>query len=203
MVIPPFHAAWLVDLDGTLYRAAPLKALMAAELITSGWGAVSVLRAFRRQHEHLRHHPQDCAGDPFVTQLRRTAQQLNVSQQEVAGVVQRWMFERPGKWLGLCARRSLLTAIAAHRSSGGRTALVSDYPAQVKLRALGADHLFDAVVAAGEPGGPAYLKPSPAGYRLAAQALGVSTGDCLVLGDRLDADGAAAGAAGMAFHLVR
>ena len=43
------------------------------------------------------------------------------------------------------------------------------------------------------------LKPSPEGMRLAAERLQVAASDCLVIGDRWDADGAAAQAASMDF----
>ncbi|HMJ15422.1 MAG TPA: HAD-IA family hydrolase, partial [Polyangiaceae bacterium] len=63
--------------------------------------------------------------------------------------------------------------------------------------------LFDTVVASGEPDGPRRLKPHPDGYLAAAQRLGVPAERCLVIGDRQDADGAAATAAGMQFRWVR
>ena len=88
-------------------------------------------------------------------------------------------------------------------SLGGRTAVVSDYPARKKLAALGEPELFEVVVASGEPGGPKRLKPDPEGYLRAAEALGVRPERCLVIGDRDDADGAAARAAGMQFRLMR
>src|SRR5262249_11958880 len=114
-----------------------------------------------------------------------------------------WMHHRPGRWIRMFRRRSLLEEIAAHRAAGGRTALVSDYPARTKLSALGVEALFDVVVANGEPDGPRWLKPHPEGYLLAAQALGVEPTGCLVIGDRDDADGSAARSAGMAFRLIR
>ena len=92
--------------------------------------------------------------------------------------------------------------IAQHRSRGGKTAVVSDYPARRKLAAMGIAELFDAVIASGEPGGPHQLKPNPAGFRLAAEQLSTPPGQCLVIGDRADADGEAARRAGMAFHHV-
>jgi HAD superfamily hydrolase (TIGR01509 family) len=113
------------------------------------------------------------------------------------------MIERPAKWLPLFRRRELLAEIDAFRARGGRTALVSDYPARRKLEALGASRLFDVVVASGEPDGPPRLKPHPGGMLRAAAALGVTPARCLVLGDRPDADGKAANAAGMAFRHVR
>ena len=47
------------------------------------------------------------------------------------------------------------------------------------------------------------LKPHPEGYLSAAERLGVAPSACLVIGDRDDADGAAARAAGMAVHIIR
>jgi HAD superfamily hydrolase (TIGR01549 family) len=112
------------------------------------------------------------------------------------------MVARPAKWLRLARRGALLGELARFRAGGGRTALVSDYPAEAKLAALGARELFDAVVASGEPGGPDRLKPAPDGYLCAARALGVAPAECLVIGDRDDADGVAARRAGMAFRRV-
>ena len=48
------HDAWLVDLDGTLYRPKPVKLLMAAELALLGWGNIKLLQRFRHEHEALR-----------------------------------------------------------------------------------------------------------------------------------------------------
>ncbi len=104
--------------------------------------------------------------------------------------------------------QALSTLVAARRGirdfrgRGGRTALVSDYPARDKLRAIGSLELFEVVVASGEPGGPLRLKPDPSGMLRAAEALGVAPAECLVIGDREDADGAAARAAGMTFRRV-
>ncbi len=71
-----------------------------------------------------------------------------------------------------------------------------------KLEALGATPLFEVIVASGEPDGPRRLKPHPNGVLRAAAALGIEPSRCLVIGDRPDADGLAASAAGMAFRLV-
>ena len=96
-----------------------------------------------------------------------------------------------------------MNEIAQFRASGGRTALVSDYPARVKLAALEATELFDVVIANGETTTPYRLKPSPDAFVLAASQLGLPCDQCLVVGDRLDADGLAAQRAGMAFrHIV-
>jgi HAD superfamily hydrolase (TIGR01549 family) len=160
-----------------------------------------VLRRFRQEHERVRE--LGLEGDPFALQIQRTAEALGRSEGDVEGHVRRWMIERPGRWLSRFRRQALLAEIIEFRGAGGRTALVSDYPARSKLEALGASDLFDTVVASGEPGGPRRLKPHPEGYLLAAARLEVEPSACLVIGDRDDADGEAARAAGMAFRRIR
>lgn len=205
---PRSHAAWLVDLDGTLYRPLPVKLAMAGELLVTGWNAVPVVRAFRREHERL--HRQLGADptlvfepSPFAEQVRRTALAVGLSEEAVARLIERWMIHRPARWLRLFRRRALLAEIVRARAEGLRTALVSDYPARGKLAALGATDLFDRVVANGEHPELKRLKPSPEGYLLAAEQLGVAARECLVIGDRPDVDGQAARRAGMDFRLVR
>jgi putative hydrolase of the HAD superfamily len=192
--------AWLVDLDGTLYAPVPVKLMIAAEIIVAGWSAAPVLRRFRREHELVRE--LGLEGDPFALQIERTAEALGRTAGDVEEHVRHWMIERPGRWLARFRRHALLAEIEAFRDSGGRTALVSDYPATRKLEALGASKLFDAIVASGEPGGPRRLKPHPDGLLRAAAALEVEPASCLVIGDRDDADGEAARAAGMAFRKI-
>ena len=199
----PEPRAWLVDLDGTLYRPAPVKLLMALEVLAVGRSALPVIRAFREQHERLRESPVlSTDASPYRVQLEWTAEALARPVDELAPLLRHWMQERPGRWIRQFRRRALLEEIAGFRRSGGSTALVSDYPASIKLSALGCGALFDAVVANGEAGGPSRLKPDPAGYLAAAERLGVAPADCLVVGDREDADGEAARRAGMAFRRI-
>lgn len=195
------HEAWLLDLDGTLYRPLGVKIAMAAELLTSPW-AIGRLRAFRHGHEALRAEAFASDVSPFDEQIARCAHATGTDEAALRALVTRWMIDKPGKWIRLFRRAALLEEVRAFRAGGGKTALVSDYPARTKLRALQAEDLFDEVVASGEPGGPCALKPSPAGYLEAAKRLQVPPERCLVIGDRDDADGEAARRAGMAFRLI-
>lgn len=200
--------AWLVDLDGTLYANQPVRLAMACELVVFGLPAIRVIRSFRKEHEAMRRdeslqaNADSLPQTPYDLQLDRTASRLAMPRERVSHLVETWMHRRPGKWLWLFRHRQLLQEIQAFRETGGKTAVVSDYPAAAKLSALRAADLFDVVVANGEVGGPTRLKPSPEGYLLAAQRLGVLPQNCLVIGDRDDADGLAAKAAQMAFRKV-
>lgn len=196
------YRAWLCDLDGTLYRQRPLRAAMAAELALGGWRVVRLLRHMRHELEAMRSDERYAQGDPFAEQVRRVAERLALPPQHVEQAVRQWMIRRPGKWLWWFRRQELLARIARFRAGGGRTAIVSDYPARDKLHSLGVSDLFDYVVASGEPDGPPRLKPWPDGYLLAAERLGLAPAECLVIGDRRDADGLAAQRAGMAFEWI-
>lgn len=194
--------AWLVDLDGTLYAPLPVKLAMAAELLLFGRSALPVIRSFRRQHERMRERGMQGDGAAYALQLELAAQDLGLELQEVEAVVNDWMIDRPGPWLRRFRRRGLIAELRSFVDGGGRAALVSDYPATRKLEAMELSELFEVVVANGEPGGPSQLKPAPDGYLAAARSLDVAPERCLVIGDREDADGAAARAAGMGFRLV-
>jgi HAD superfamily hydrolase (TIGR01549 family) len=206
--LPLKYEAWLVDLDGTLYSQRPVRLAMACELACFGLPALRVIRKFRQLHEEMRQsqasspnlHPSEIR--PYDEQLARTSEELKIPLAGVSRTIEVWMHSRPGKWLWIFRRRRLLKEIKEFRAAGGRTAIVSDYPATTKLTALRAASLFDVVVANGESGGPSQLKPSPQGYLLAAERLGVLPKNCLVIGDRDDADGLAAKQAGMAFRKV-
>lgn len=174
---------------------------MLFEVALGGWSALTTLRRFRSEHELLRRN-QALPADPYRLQVERTALALGLEPLEVEMKVQEWMLERPGKWLKRFRRVKLLEEMSQFRLSGGRLALVSDYPARKKLRALGCEDLFDAVVANGEEGGPRWLKPHPDGLLSASARLGVTPERCLVLGDRADADGVAAQRAGMDFRQI-
>lgn len=196
------HRAWLIDLDGTLYRPLPVKLLSGLELGLLGFSHLAPIRIFRREHERLRAELSEAVASPFDAQLESTAAKTGLTAPELDRIVRAWMVARPAKWIRLFARKSLLAEIRAFRDAGGKTALVSDYPARTKLAALGAEGLFDAVVANGEAGGPARLKPWPDGYLKAAELLGVPPAECLIIGDRDDADGEAARRAGCAFRQI-
>jgi HAD superfamily hydrolase (TIGR01549 family) len=200
------YRAWLIDLDGTLYHPQPVKWAMAAEvLLGSLWNRSTLpgIRQFRRHHEQLRREMQEPVESPYHLQLQQAADALGWKVDRLEALILEWMQQRPGKWIRLFRRRSLLEEIRQHRDGGGRTALVSDYPASHKLQSLQLSDLFEVVIANGEADGPGRLKPWPDGFLRAAQKLAVEPAECLVLGDRQDADGQAAERAGMAFRLIR
>lgn len=90
--------------------------------------------------------------------------------------------------------------LAAIREEGIRTAVVSDihFDLRTDLAHHGVGHLFDAYVLSFEHG---FQKPDPRMFTLALDALEVSPGDAMMVGDRASHDGGAA-AVGIATLLL-
>jgi putative hydrolase of the HAD superfamily len=74
--------------------------------------------------------------------------------------------------------------------------LLSDYPAEKKLRAMGLAGRFSAVLSAKDPR-VGLFKPSPRGIQVMLQDLGVGPESAVYVGDRPSVDGEAARRAGV------
>ncbi|MGC4081727.1 MAG: HAD family hydrolase [Vicinamibacterales bacterium] len=195
----------LFDLDGTLYAQRPLRAWMAAELAAhvarhprSGLLTARVLRAYRHAQEVLRH-----AGEPYdaTQQLALAATRSGVQRSEAALVVNESMFERPLKYLRRHRAPGVDGLLSALAGRGLRLGVLSDYAADRKLEALRIRQWFPDVWCAGDDDVRA-LKPSPRGFLAACARWRIEPGEALMVGDRADADGAGAAAAGMRAVIV-
>ena len=87
------------------------------------------------------------------------------------------------------------------RDRGLKLGVLSDYPADAKLAALGVDGLFDSVLRAQAPE-VGVFKPDPRGILVSLERLGVAPADALYVGDRADVDAVAARAAGVACAIL-
>ena len=205
----PLHGGWiravLFDLDGTLYRQRPLRALMALELLTLPLTLPSTaskkwrgLTAYRRAQETLRTRDAAVTSD---SQLRAAAAQIGCEMGALEPIVDEWMLRRPLKYLRVC-RASGVTGLLDFLSVRGvQSGVFSDYPAEDKLAALGLAGRFDPVLCASDP--PIHaLKPHPRGFLEAARVWQLDAREVLVVGDRVDADADGAAAAGMPCVIV-
>jgi HAD superfamily hydrolase (TIGR01509 family) len=175
---------------------------MGMELVLAGPRRAALIRHFRLQHEAVREREIPADSTPFDAQLLLAAEAARAPVDVMRKAVETLMFERPARYLRLFRRTRLLGEISAFRARGGRTAIISDYPAEGKLVAMNVRDLFDIVVANGDLESPRRMKPDPDGMLRAAALLRVPPDRCLVIGDRDDADGGAARAAGMGFRKV-
>jgi HAD superfamily hydrolase (TIGR01549 family) len=190
----------LFDLDGTLYRQPPLRLAMTAELATlplrrpfSFSTEIKALKSYRRAHEALR-----SGGFTNVArnQIEMAAQSSRLSTERVEQLVREWMHERPLKYLRFVKARGLTALLRWLASRNIRLGVLSDYPAEAKLRALGHQGAFDPILCSTAPEIDA-LKPDPKGFLYACNKWNLPPSEILMVGDRSEVDGRGAAAAGM------
>ena len=193
--------AVLFDLDGTLYRQGPLRSLMALELLTLPMSGLldapkrlRALRTYRKTQEQLR--ATDARVSATAAQLAAAAGRSGLSVAEVERLVDEWMMTRPLKYLRLCRAKGLERLLSFLETSSVRAGVLSDYPPESKLQALGLSGRFAPVLCTSAPEVMA-LKPSPKGFLMACRAWRLAPGEVLYVGDRPDVDAAGASAAGM------
>jgi FMN phosphatase YigB (HAD superfamily) len=190
----------IFDVDGTLYRQAPLRRAMLLRLLrmslrhpVKGWWTFRALAAYRRAQEHLRG---AAAGDVAAAQIDVACKRSGIERDELIACVERWMEHEPLEILPRCAQAGVVEFLRGCKARGLRLAALSDYPAAAKLQALGIADLFDVVLCAQAPE-IGVFKPDPRGLVVALQRLDVGREDSLYVGDRADVDAAAAQAAGI------
>jgi FMN phosphatase YigB (HAD superfamily) len=191
------HEALVFDVDGTLYHQGMLRRRMLWRLLRTyarqplqGWRTARILSEYRREQERLRN-CSDAGGDLSLRQLRLVAETLGTDVAAVAPVIHRWMEREPLPFLPSCTPRSLKPLLEIARERGMKLGVVSDYPAQHKLAALGLEAFFPVVVCAQDADVQTF-KPDPRGLQLVLRRLGVANRDALYIGDRADVDVATA-----------
>jgi HAD superfamily hydrolase (TIGR01509 family) len=203
--VPSFDVARLkaivLDLDGTLYRQGPLRRAMALRLLRAhavrplhGLRTFRVLSAYRKAQEHLR--DADGPRDLAEAQLRFACERTKVEPAFVSACVTRWMEQEPLPLLARFAWPGVGEFLQTCKARGLRLGVLSDYPPEAKLEALGIRQLFDVILCAQAPD-VGVFKPHPRGLQLALERLGATAAESLYVGDRVEVDAAAAAAAGM------
>jgi putative hydrolase of the HAD superfamily len=184
------------DVDGTLYRQAPLRRRMALALLghVATTGDVRLLRLlgdYRRTREALA----DAEVADFDVPLAATiAARHGVTPDTVTALVADWIETRPLPYLRPHLVPGIAPLFAALRHSGRRIGVLSDYPARAKIAALGLD--ADVIAAAADPD-IGIMKPHPRGLQSVMAAAGATPATTLMIGDRPERDGAAARRAGV------
>lgn len=198
--------AVVLDVDGTLYDAKPVRQgmllrLLRAHLLRPFAGArtVRALQAYRHALEDVRATTPD--GNAAEAQFELAARAANVGVDELRAVVGRWMLDEPLPLLRAARRHGLVDFLTEVRRQGVRVGVFSDYPVEAKLRALEIDGLVDVAVHTGAAGIDRF-KPHPDGILATLELLGVEPAHAVYVGDRDDVDAVAADRADVACVLV-
>lgn len=203
---PASLRALLFDLDGTLYAQGPVRRGMARELLAHlalhpvlGLGTIATLSTYRRMHEETRtREPGSGVRDWHFDEAARRAR---TTRDEVERLVEEWMVRRPLPRVARHVRRGLRELLTAAERRGLHAGVLSDYPVEEKLVALGLREHFDFTACTSDPAIDA-PKPAPAGFHAACDLWGVPPEQVLYVGDREEVDRAGATAAGMPCVLV-
>ena len=205
MSVPSFRGL-IFDVDGTLYRAAPVRRGVVARLLWKhglrpfeGRRVVSGLSAFRRAQETLRGRAP--AADLHAEQLAEAERTSRQPAASIAAWVARWMETEPLPLVARAARPGLRGLLETAGARGVALGVLSDYPPRPKLAALGIESLFGAVRWAQEADVGTF-KPDPRGLLAVVEALELDPRQVLYVGDRADVDAAVARAAGVDAALV-
>lgn len=188
------------DLDGTLYDQRRLRRALALQLLSRaargrGMRELRCILRFRRLREEMAGAE---AADLDGVLYARLAAETGRPAAELRALIEEWMCRRPLPLLRVCRAPGITRLFEVLGRRGSRVAIWSDYPVREKLAAL--ELSADFMVCAEDPGVGA-LKPNPAGLAALLDRCGCAPHEALMIGDRAERDGAAAGRLGVPFLL--
>ena len=196
--------AVLLDVDGTLYRQAPVRLRMGLEMVRFFLETLSPIKLirlirsilyFRRSRERLR-----TIGRPSSSleelQYSEPARELGEEVARLRNTVLEWMLQRPLRHVAKARRRGVSRFLRLLEARDIKAGAFSDYPVMDKLKALHLDDHFSVTLCATDSEINAF-KPHPAGFLRACEIWNVNPSEVLYIGDRPEVDAAGAQAAGM------
>lgn len=195
---PDWNSVDLVvfDLDGALYAQRRLRMIMSMKLLYSAAKSGSldtlrVLRVFRNYREVLA----DSEPMDFVDRrYDETAFACDCSVANVKAIVSEWMEKRPLPYLKFCRLQGVAELFDALRRARKTIAVLSDDPAEAKLKALALQ--ADIVVSATDDD-VRCLTPGPRGLLKVLGEAGVRPTRAVMIGDSYERDVEAAYRVGM------
>lgn len=181
--------AVIFDVDGTLYDQSRLRKKMLFSLLSyymwRPWRIREMLML-----SHFRTERERRAGQGSVdlerAQYDWCAENKGYPVHKLKEVVERWIFQHPIRYLAGCTYPGTQELFAVLRQKDIKIAIYSDYKAHDKLKAMGL--VADLVVSSTDPD-VNQLKPDPKGLLHTISQLGLTTKDCLFIGDRQEMDG--------------
>lgn len=200
--MPCIPKAVIFDVDGTLYDQRKLRLCVLRDMVIcvlqkpGRIAELKILRHFRRMREKR---GAEAGADLESQQYVWAAQDAGVSPEQVRGVVNEWMFERPLAYLRSCRYLAAEALFSQLQGQGIPIGIFSDYPATDKLRTLG---LTAQVIVSATCAEVNRLKPDPTGLLVAAAKLGAPAPECLFIGDQGAKDGVCARRAGMPYLIL-
>ena len=194
----------LFDVDGTLYRQDILRILMLVRMLKALvrnpfklYRTIKIISVYRKEMELLRNKN----GASPEGQIANTIRATGYSGDVVKECIDFWFRQEPLKYMKLCLRKNIIKLIKDGEKAPMLLGVYSDYPAADKLKELGVYQCFNTIVCSQDEDVKA-LKPSPKGFMVAAEKMGLRPDQVLYIGDRYEVDAVGARNAGMQFLIV-
>lgn len=178
----------VLDMDGTLYDQGPVRRQMAWALAMNALKSRSLqtlrlIGSYRSERERLAQQEQQ----GFETALlRRVAELMQLEQDVVSAAAKEWLERRPLAAVAAARKPLAREVVAALRGRGAKVAVLSDYPAEAKLEALGIE--VDIARSACDRD-ILVQKPVPKGLQMIMREARSRVESTIVIGDRDDRDG--------------
>lgn len=194
------YELYVFDLDGTLYDQTRLRFIMASRLMAyyvlhpMRIKELLMLQDFRKTKDSWKGRSEEsliCA---------EVAKKHKVDTGTVENIVKRWIYENPLSAVAKTKRTAVTEWIEELRKNNKTVVILSDYPTEDKLKALGV--VSDAQYSTtderiGE------LKPSPKGLEVILNDFAKQADAVLMIGDRDEKDGLCAQSAGVDYVNVK
>lgn len=131
----------IFDMDGTLYFQRPLQLRMGLMMLAfcfrkNGIKEIKVILKYRKMREHWQNTSLN-ETNLDTAQYHALADACGLQTEEIASIVQKWMFEKPLKILSRYRDHHLCSLITALLRQGKQLAVYSDYPCEDKQAVLG------------------------------------------------------------------
>lgn len=188
----------IFDMDGTLYFQTGMRIRMALRLIrhalTTKRGirdlkAILEYRKLREQWDSLEKMDDNELYD-------KVGEKYDIHPEEVAMVVNEWMFDNPMDVVRECRDRKLVDIIDRLRGQGKKICIYSDYPTEDKAYAIGLEADIRQYYCGQEE--IKTMKPNPSGlFRIMSDYPEIPKEKVILVGDRADRDKQAADNAGI------
>jgi HAD superfamily hydrolase (TIGR01549 family) len=180
------------DLDGTLYTQDQVRMLMFLEILifcVTSFGEIKkifIVLYFRKIYETLAIIRKPNA---YQVAINKTALKYNLNIVSINEILEEWLIIRPLKYIRKYQVEGLHTTFKNLNKLGIKTVILSNYPSEKKINALG---LCPDLQVSPISNKLIYVKPHPNGINLILSTLNLKRDNLLMIGDRLEHDGACA-----------
>ncbi|MCL2276899.1 MAG: HAD family hydrolase [Treponema sp.] len=185
------------DLDGTLYPNYRLN----VRLIPFVFKELRFLSAFGKARQIIRDEQENgtlAPGDFYKYQAEKLAEVLSISKDNADLIKEKINAMIYRGWEPIFKKVKLFSGVfetlTALKKSGYKLGLLSDFPPEIKLKHLGIDAFWDAVLCSENSGA---LKPHPLSFNDLSKAMSLPAEKILYVGNSHSYDVAGAAGAGM------